>query len=106
MTQPGHNQRGREQARSTVAALPARATGRRGGRRIVEFEFLWGDALLRAGQRVRLRREAPGIAAGDEGVVVGFYARAERTVVVRFEVAVVEVQPDALEFVDPPDPAA
>ena len=73
------------------------------GRTIVESEFLWGPALLRVGQRVRLRCETRELRAGDEGVVVGFYARTERTVVVRFGDDVVEVRPDALEFVDPPE---
>ena len=65
-------------------------------------EFEPGDVPPARGKRVRLLRDTDELAAGAEGVVVGFYAREERTVLVRFGEALVEVAPDAVEPVDMP----
>jgi hypothetical protein len=49
------------------------------------------------GARVRLLHPCFGVSAGAEGTVIGFYARKERTVVVRFGDTAIEVEPELLE---------
>jgi hypothetical protein len=58
------------------------------------------DARFFPGQRVLLTSESHGLAAQTEGVVVGFYARDQRTVLVKFGELTVEIEPEALEPLD------
>jgi len=57
------------------------------------------------GDRVRLLHACFGVPAGSEGTVIGFYARKERTIVVRFEQDAIEVEPELLETVTEAAPA-
>ena len=57
------------------------------------------------GDHVRLLHACFGVPAGSEGTVIGFYARKERTIVVRFEENAIEVEPELLETVTDAAPA-
>ena len=59
-------------------------------------------------QRVRLVADVPPVAAGAEGVVIGFYARERMTWAVCFDGALYEVAPEHLAPVEerPPRPTA
>jgi hypothetical protein len=60
-----------------------------------------GAAAFSIKQQVRLVRETQGVPARSEGIVIGFYARENQTVVVRFADETLTVQPDEIEAIEP-----